>query len=485
MSFTIKAGSPEPLGVTLQDDGINVAVYSANAHAIEFCLFDATGCEEVARLRLSERTGDVFHAHFGGIGAGSLYGFRAYGDHAPGEGHRFDPSKLLMDPFALEIDRRFELHHDMFSQKDAFGALLAQDSAHSMPKSRVCESPVLAQRNPASKPWSQTILYEMHVRGFTMLDPDVPQHLRGTFGGLAQPSALKRLTDLGVTAIEIMPAVAWIDERHLKPLRLRNYWGYNPVSFMVPDPVLAPGGWKEVRESIAALHESGIEVILDVVFNHTGEGDAQGPTLSLRGLDNASYYRLQPHDRAHYIDDAGCGNCLALDRPPAIRLVMDSLRAWALYGGVDGFRFDLATALGRRPEGFDAQAPLIAAIEQDPVLRDLKLIAEPWDIGPGGYQVGAFSPRWAEWNDKYRDDMRRFWRGDSHMLGAFATRLAGSSDLFFSKGKPSRGINFITAHDGFTLRDLVGSSLNRVGRGFNHKLNILVSAGSAYFLMHA
>ncbi len=472
MLFTTGAGSPEPLGVTLTQDGVNVAVWAANAEAIDFCLFDETGETEIARIRLPQRTGDVFHGFVAGVGDGALYGLRAHGAFAPEQGHRFDSSKLLLDPFALEIDRRFDLTEPL--------SVKSVDSARQMPKARVRCEPPLARPFDNRTAWSETVLYEMHVRGFTMLDPDVPEHLRGTFAGLAQPAPIARLKRLGVTAIELMPCMAWIDERHLKPLGLRNYWGYNPVAFLAPDPLLAPGGWDEVRNSIAALHEAGIEVILDVVFNHTGEGDELGPTLSLRGFDNAGYYRLNPDNQALYVNDMGCGNCLALDRAHVIRLVMDSLRAWARYGGVDGFRFDLATALGRRPWGFEAHAPLITAIEQDPVLRDLKMIAEPWDIGPGGYQVGAFSPRWGEWNDKYRDDMRRFWRGDHWMLGAFATRFAGSSDLFARKGAPSRGVNFITAHDGFTLADLVAHERkhneangenNRDGTDANHSWN--------------
>ncbi len=455
MSHLVSAGVPSPLGVTVVEGGVNVAVWSAHADAIDFCLFDEMGSTELQRHRLA-RTGDVFHARIDDVAPGARYGLRAHGPWAPSDGHRFDSSKLLVDPYALELDRPFTLHPSMFS-----GAV-AQDSAAVTPKAIVSETARIAERAISRREWPDTVLYELHVRGFTKLDPDVPQPLRGTFAGLAHPSAIARLTRLGVTCVEIMPCAAWIDERHLGPLGLTNYWGYNPIAMMTPDPKLAPGGWREVRESVAALHAAGLEVIIDVVFNHTGEGDEFGPTLSMRGLDNASYYRLIPDAKDRYINDAGCGNCLALDRTPSLQLALDSLRAWALYGGVDGFRFDLATALGRRPDGFDPSAPLIVAIEQDDVLKSLKLVAEPWDIGPGGYQVGAFSSQWAEWNDRYRDDVRRFWKGDTHMLGALATRFAGSSDLFGQKTAPSRSVNFITAHDGFTLRDLVS---------YNHKHN--------------
>jgi glycogen debranching enzyme GlgX/4-alpha-glucanotransferase len=455
MPADLAAGAPTPLGVTLVGDGVNVAVYSAHARAVFFCLFDATGETELRRIPLANRTGDIFHAHVAGIDAGARYGLRAEGAFAPHEGHRFDASKLLVDPYALAIDRRFALHPSMFSSAEGV------DSAPHMPKGIVRLPPPLAKRNVRSLA-SGGLIYELHVRGFSELNPDVPEALRGTFSGLAHPASIARLTQLGVTTIELLPSMAWVDERHLVALGLRNYWGYNSVSFLAPDPTLAPGGWEEVRASVQALHETGIEVVLDVVYNHTGEGDAFGPTLSLRGLDNTTYYRLFSDARERYIDDAGCGNCLALDRPACIDLAMQSLRAWARFGGVDGFRFDLATALGRRDSGFDPHGPLIQAIENDSELAGLRLIAEPWDVGPNGYQIGAFGPRWEEWNDRYRDDMRRFWRGDAYMFGAFATRFAGSSDLFGHKGAVSTSINYVTSHDGFTLRDLVS---------FNHKHN--------------
>ena len=349
-------------------------------------------------------------------------------------------------------------------QADDAAADLSFDRGDSAPFTPKCVATRPSRADTSSRPrhaWEDTILYELHVKGFTKSHPDVPEALRGTFKGLACEAAITHLTRLGVTAVELMPCAAWIDERHLTRLGLANYWGYNPIALMAPDPRLAPGGWDEVREAVAALHRAGIEVIVDVVFNHTGEGDEFGPTLSLRGLDNATYYRLRPDAPRHYVNDAGCGNILAMDRAPVARLALDALRAWAEFGGVDGFRFDLATTLARRTEGFDAQAPFLAALLQDPVLRELKLIAEPWDIGPGGYQLGKFPGPFAEWNDRFRDCVRRFWRGDDIGVGELATRVAGSRDFFEAHRRPSRSINFVTAHDGFTLRDLVSYSRKR------------------------
>ncbi len=470
------AASHDGGGVGKPGGGVNVAVFSAHAAAIEFCLFEGHGDNEreIRRWRLRDRTGDVFHDMVPDVPVGARYGLRAHGVFAPGEGHRFNPAKLLLDPWAQAIDRAFALHPSMFGFRGG-GATLRDgssgatprdeggdpmirdetDSAPFMPKNIVM-SPL-----PASDPprmltaWPETVLYELHVRGFTMRHAGIPEALRGRFAGLAHPAAIAHLGRLGVTSVEIMPAAAWIEERHLAALGLTNYWGYNPVGFMAPDPRLAPGGWEEIRATVAALAEAGIETIVDVVLNHSGEGDALGPTLSLRGLDNATYYRLPEDALARYVDDTGCGNTLALDRPIVMRLAMDTLRTWASRAGVHGFRFDLAATLGRRANGFDPAAPLLAAIAQDPLLRGLKLIAEPWDIGPGGYQIGAFPAGWGEWNDRFRDDVRRFWRNDAGMVGKLATRLAGSSDLFGARKVASRSVNFVVAHDGFTLADLV------------------------------
>ncbi len=406
-------GSPEPLGVTPGRGGANVAVISAHATAIELCLFDASGEREIERVALPERTGDVFHGFVGGVAAGDRYGLRAHGPYDPRAGHRFNAAKLLVDPYARALDRAFAYDPALTGGGGDRGTRDDADSAPFVPKGIVtpCPDPV-APRRP-QVPWRETILYELHLRGFTRTHPGVPEALRGTCAGLAHPTAIAHLTRLGVTTVELMPIAAAIDERHLARAGLNNYWGYNPVALFVPDPRLAPGGIDELRACVAALHAAGIEVILDVVFNHTGEGDALGPTVSLRGLDNASYYRTLPDDATRYIDDTGCGNTLALDRAPVLRLALDALRYYAQTAGVDGFRFDLATTLGRRDDGFDPAAPLLQAIAQDPVLRDLKLIAEPWDVGPGGHRLGAFPPGWGEWNDRYRDTVRRFWRGDA------------------------------------------------------------------------
>lgn len=452
----ITEGTPEPLGVTIDTLGINVAVFSAHATSIEICLFDPIGETETARLTLPARTGDIFHGHFAGIAPGTRYGLRVQGLFAPHDGHRFNAAKLLLDPYAIAIDRPFQLHRAMCGHRgdSPDDGPDEADSAGFMPKAIV--TPPLAPLAPESfVPWDRTVLYELHVRGFTKQRDDIPGDIRGTFAGLGHEASIAYLTALGVTSVELMPACAWLDERHLPPLGLRNYWGYNPITYLAPDPRLAPGGWAEIRAAIAALERAGIETILDVVLNHSGESDELGPTVSLRGLDNASYYRLLPDNAARYVNDAGCGNILALDHPFAARLALDSLRAWAQFGGVHGFRFDLAATLGRRPGGFDAAAPLLTAITQDPMLRRLKLIAEPWDIGPGGYQLGVFPSVWGEWNDHFRDGVRRFWRGDDGLHGELATRLAGSQDAFGNRFRPSRSVNFVTAHDGFTLADLV------------------------------
>jgi glycogen operon protein len=448
--------SPETLGLTLVPGGANIAVFSAHATAIELCLFDATGNAELKRIALPERTGDVFHAFVAGIEAGQRYGLRAHGPYDPRNGHRFNPQKLLLDPYATALDRPFVLHESQFGEVPGTTRRSDADSASHVPKAIAVagSTPVPALRHRVA--WSDTIVYELHVRGYTKAHPGVPQALRGTCAGLAHPAAIAHLVRLGITTVELMPIAAWVDERHLGPLGLSNYWGYNPVALMAPDPRLAPGGMAELAACVEALHAAGLEVLLDVVLNHTGEGDEFGPTLAFRGLDNATYYRTLPHDRARYANDAGCGNTLALDREPVLRLAMDTLRHYALATGIDGFRFDLAATLARRDDGFDPAAPLLQAIAQDPVLRGLKLIAEPWDVGQGGHRLGAFPSGWGEWNDRYRDAVRRFWRGDAGMAGELATRLAGSADIFAHRSRsPSRSVNFVCAHDGFTLADLV------------------------------
>lgn len=449
-------GSPEPLGVTHDGRGANVAVVSANATAIDFCVFDVEGAVELTRWRLPARTGDVFHGRIEGLEPGTRYGLRVHGPFAPDEGHRFNPAKLVVDPRATRLDRPFRLHESLFDARARGAAEDDVDSAPHVPKA-VIETPTASPPplRPRIAPRDR-VIYELHVKGFTRLHPDVPEEIRGTFAGLGHPAAIAHLVRLGVNVVELMPIWAILDERHLAPLGLVNYWGYNPITFFAPDPRLAPGGWDEVRAAVDALHEAGIAVILDVVLNHTGESDHLGPTIGLRGLDNALYYQLRPDDLSRYIDDSGCGNMPALYRQAVLRLGLDALRNTALRGGFDGFRYDLATSLGRRPDGFDPMAPFLAALTQDPQLRDLIHVAEPWDIGPGGYQLGNFPATWGEWNDRWRDTMRRFWRGDEGLIGEVATRLAGSTDIFGSGHRAtSDSLNFITAHDGFTLADLV------------------------------
>ena len=474
-------GRPEPLGVTHDGRGVDVAVAAASAEAIDFCVFDADGAVELARWRLPGRTGDVFHGRIEGLPAGTRYGLRVHGAWAPEEGHRFNPAKLLVDPRAGRLDRPFALHPHLFDARIGGAPVDENDSAPFVPKG-IVEAPAatVPPLRPRIAPRDR-IVYELHVKGFTKLHPDVPQAIRGTFAGLAHPAAVAHLTRLGINVVEVMPIWAGIDERHLAPLGLTNYWGYNPVSFFAPDPRLAPGGWEEVRSAVDALHDAGIAVILDVVLNHTGESDHLGPTLSLRGLDNALYYRLRADDPSRYVDDAGCGNVPALDRAVPMRLGLDALRNAVVRGGFDGFRYDLATTLGRRADGFDPMAPFLAALAQDPALRDLIHIVEPWDIGPGGYHLGAFPSTWGEWNDRFRDCMRRFWRGDEGLIGEVATRLAGSSDVFGARRRAaSDSVNFVCAHDGFTLADLVSHANkhneangegNRDGTDANHSWN--------------
>jgi len=440
----VTAGSPAPLGVSLAGGGVNVAVVSRVATAVWFCLFD--GDTETARISLPGRTGDVVHGFIPGIGEGARYGLRADGPYQPAAGHRFDPVMLLVDPYAMELDRPFVYHPGLGLPRNT-----ATDTAALLPKAIVRPPlpPVAAAR---VRPLG--LIYELPVKAYTMRHPAVPERLRGTVAALAEPAILDHLVRIGVDTIELMPLAAWIDERHLPPLGLSNAWGYNPVTLLAPDPRLAPGGMAEIRATLATLRKAGFRVVLDVVLNHSGEGDDLGSTLSLRGLDNALYYRHAADDPGRMVNDTGCGNTLALDRAPVVQLALDALRHWA-RAGFDGFRFDLAPVMGRLPGGFSTDAPLLTAIAQDPELSQLHLIAEPWDVGPGGYQLGAFREPWAEWNDHYRDGVRRFWRGDAGAAGDFATRLAGSSDIFAaSRTGPLSSVNFVAAHDGFTLADV-------------------------------
>jgi glycogen operon protein len=436
------------LGAIVSREGIRFAAWSQAARRLWVSIFDEQGNREIERLELRPE-GDGVHSLFvAGLGPGTRYGFRADGDYAPERGLWFDPDKLLTDPYAVEIDRPYA-HDWRLAQRRGEGA----DTAALMPKAIATALPKPVQASP---PLFQPggLIYEVPVRAFTMLQPDVPEKLRGTVAALAHPAVIEHLKKLGVGAVELMPVTASIDERHLPPLGLRNAWGYNPVTFMALDPRLAPGGIMELRNTVAVLREAGIGVILDLVFNHTGESDRLGPTLSLRGFDNQAYFRHTSDGRL--ANDTGTGNTVACDHPAVQEMVLDTLRHFVRDAGVDGFRFDLAPILGRVEGTFDAEAPLLKAMREDALLADRVLIAEPWDIGPDGYQLGNFPPPFLEWNDKYRDDVRRFWRGDAGMIGALATRLAGSSDVFAKAGQQiSRSVNFIAAHDGMTLADIV------------------------------
>jgi len=433
------------LGATLTPDGIRFAVWSGSAKKVWVSLFDEQD-RETHRVPLARGKDGVFAAHIPGLKAEQRYGFRADGDYDPGKGLWFDPDKLLTDPYAVEIDRPYSYDQRLSTPKGQGG-----DTASLMPKSIAKSLPQATLTTPFFRPGG--LIYELQVRAFTKLHPDVPDEQRGTVRALAHPAIIEHLKLLHVSAVELMPITAWMDERHLQPLGLTNAWGYNPVSFMALDPRLCPGGVAELREAVAALHTAGIGVILDLVFNHTAESDRFGPILSLRGLDARAYYRMS---RGKLVNDTGTGNTVACDHPATQRLVVDSLRHFVQHAGIDGFRFDLAPILGRNGKGFDPDAPLLKAMREDTILKDRVLIAEPWDIGLGGYQLGNFRPPFLEWNDRYRDDIRRFWRGDRAMVGALATRLAGSSDIFQRNSQPStRTVNFIAAHDGFSLADLV------------------------------
>jgi len=433
-----------PLGAIVTSEGIRFAVWSGAAERVWVCLFD--GGRET-RFELEPEGGGLHALSVPGLKDGTRYGFRADGPYAPEKGLWFDPDKLLVDPYAVEIDRPYVYDARLAAKRGEGG-----DTASLMPKAVARALPVVAARPPLFEPVG--LIYELPVKAFSIRHPGVPEKDRGTLRALKAPAVIDHLKKLGVSAVELMPVAAWIDERHLPPLGLTNAWGYNPVTFMALDPRLAPGGLADLREVVDALHDAGISTILDVVFNHTGESDAQGPTLSLRGLDAQVYYR---HDAgAKLVNDTGTGNTLACDRPVVENLILDSLRQFVRHAGVDGFRFDLAPILGRDADGYHKDAPLLEAMRADPLLQDRVLIAEPWDIGQNGYQLGNFPPPFLEWNDRYRDDVRRFWRGDTGMVGALATRLAGSSDVFQRDGAiGSRTVNFIAAHDGMTLADLV------------------------------
>ncbi|MCG9711257.1 glycogen debranching protein GlgX [Shewanella insulae] len=470
-------GKPYPLGATLDSEGVNFALFSAHASAVYLCLFDEED-REVARLRLERQSQQIWHGHVSGLRAGCRYGYRVDGPYQPLIGHRFNVNKLLLDPYARRLSGAIEDHQShygyQFGHEQEDLSFCELDNAERMPKCVVVDLENLRPIAPLVNPFDQSdsplslrrsVIYELHVKGFSQQNPEVASERRGRFAGLGDPASLQHLKSLGVTAVELLPVQQFVTEAFLQQKGLTNYWGYNTIGYFAPHQAYlsesiseseGDGAIEEFRDMVSALHGAGIEVILDVVYNHSAEGNRLGPTYSFKGIDNLSYYRLHPSEPRYYINDTGCGNTLNLSHPRVLQLVMDSLRYWVEVMGVDGFRFDLASTLGREDHGFDVGAGFFDAISQDPVLSRVRLIAEPWDIGPGGYQLGQFPIGWSEWNDRYRDTVRRFWRGDAGMLPEFATRFHGSSDLFEHAGrKPAASINFITSHDGFTLMDLV------------------------------
>jgi glycogen operon protein len=489
-------GTPDQLGANCQPDGVNFALYSCHADRVELCLFDDSGERETGRFTLPECTNGVWHGFLPGVCAGQKYGYRVHGPYAPEAGHRFNPHKLLIDPYARLLSGNL-IWSDAsygFVQGDPAEDLSfdTRDSAPGTPKSVVVAGANVGRDGGGAPfvPWNDTVIYETHVRGFTMRHPELPKELCGTFGGLGHRRVTDYLKSLGITSVELLPVQAFADDHFLVRQGLRNYWGYSTLSYFAPHaPYLGGDGLVSFRQMVRALHDAGIEVILDVVYNHTAEGNRTGPTLSFRGIDNASYYRLQPDNPREYIDYTGCGNSLNFDHPRVVDLALDSLRYWASEMEVDGFRFDLAVTLARSGGGFDVEAPFLRKVAADPLLSRRKLIAEPWDLGPGGYRLGGFPPEWAEWNARFRDSVRSFWRGNAGALPEFARRLHGSGDLF---GHPQRGpwasINFATSHDGFTLNDLVSYAQrhneangenNRDGHGENLSANYGVEGPSA------
>ena len=480
-------GRPWPLGATFDGEGVNFALFSAHAEKVELCLFSPDGRREIARLPLSARDGDIWHLKVNGLLPGQLYGYRVHGPYQPEQGHRFNPNKLLIDPYARKLEGRLKWSDAVMGYRvgSARGDLSfdSRDSAFAMPKS------VVVGHNfnwgpdaPPERPLTETLIYEAHVKGLTMRHPGVEEGLRGSFLGVASDAVIEHLLKLGVTAVELLPVHAFLDDRFLVNKGLSNYWGYQTIGFFAPDPrYLAKGALWEFAAMVRRLHAAGLEVILDVVYNHTGEGDETGPTLSFRGIDNRSYYRLTEGGR-RYANMTGTGNTLDLGHPMVLRMVMDSLRYWVEVMHVDGFRFDLASTLGREEDHFDASGAFFDTIRQDPVLTRVKLIAEPWDVGPEGYRLGAFPHPFLEWNDKFRDDVRRFWRGDAGGTGDLARRLLGSAERFDHNSRAATSsVNLVTAHDGFTLTDLVSYARkhnlpngedNRDGHNDNHSDNM-------------
>jgi len=456
-------GDPHPLGATWDGEGVNFALFSHDAEAVELCLFDERGQE--TRVLLRERQNRIWHAFLPDVRPGQLYGYRVHGTWAPERGLAFNPHKLLVDPYAKAIAGKLNWHRAIFAHEDGLGvsedSFSREDSAPHVPKSVVVDTAFTWGEDRAPQtPWSRTVIYECHVKGMTARHPDVPPHLRGKYLGLASDPILDHLSELGVTAVELLPVHHRVSERHLCELGLDNYWGYSTLGFLAPDSRFASSDRgaqvTEFKTMVKAFHRVGIEVLLDVVYNHTAEGDSSGPTVCFRGIDNRAYYLLSPDDPRRHLDFTGCGNTLRLSHPRVLQLTLDSLRYWVQEMHVDGFRFDLAPVLAREPTEFQSFARFFATVQQDPVLCRVKLIAEPWDVGPGGYRLGAFPPLWAEWNGRYRDVVRRFWRGDEGQVPELAARLSGSSDVFQGSDRgPYASVNFVTCHDGFSLADLV------------------------------
>jgi len=458
----LSAGAPYPLGASWNGHGTNFALFSANAQKVELCLFDSHGRRELERIALPERTDDVWHGYLNDVLPGQIYGYRVHGPYQPERGFRFNANKLLLDPYAKRLAGRliWSDAHLGYRAGSARADLSfdRRDNARGVPKAVVVdEAFTWATQGAPHVAWQDMIIYEAHVKGLTRQREDVPAALRGTYQGLSSPAMIAHLQRLGVTAIELLPVHAFIDDRHLVERGLSNYWGYNTLAFFCPEPrYAADSPLDSFRSTVSRLHDAGIEIILDVVYNHTCEGNHLGPTLSFRGIDNTSYYWLRKDQPRYYEDFTGTGNSLNLTHPRVLQMVMDSLRYWVEVGRVDGFRFDLATTLGRGPNGFDAGNPFFAALRQDPVLAGVKLIAEPWDVGLGGYQVGHFPAGWSEWNDRFRQTLRRYWRGDGNLIGDVGGRMTASTDLFDHAGRtPRASVNHVTVHDGFTLADLV------------------------------
>ncbi|AXF16984.1 glycogen debranching protein GlgX [Paraburkholderia caledonica] len=463
-STRIAEGTPFPLGATWNGNGVNFALFSAHATKVELCLFDETGQQEVERIELPEYTDEVWHVFVPNLKPGAVYGYRVHGPYEPEKGHRFNPNKLLLDPYAKahigELKWAPEIFGYTLGSEEGDLSFDKRDSAPFVPKCKVVDATFSwshPERTPL--PWDRVIFYETHVRGFTKRHPGVPEELRGTFAGLGQKAVIDYIKSLGVTSVELMPVQTFVNDSYLLEKGLTNYWGYNTIGFFAADPRFFASSTDSVSEfkgMVDSFHNANLEVILDVVYNHTAEGNERGPTLSFKGIDNASYYRLMPDEPRYYINDTGTGNTLNLSHPRVLQMVTDSLRYWVTEMKVDGFRFDLATILGREPHGFDEGGGFLDSCRQDPVLSSVRLVAEPWDCGPGGYQVGGFPPGWAEWNDRFRDTVRAYWKGDEGMVADLAARLTGSGDKFNHRGRrPWASVNFIAAHDGFTLNDLV------------------------------